>query len=258
MRAGTRHPLYRTVRVGLVLLSLASLAFGVRHFAYAVEELRHAGPLALPEDETAFRETLVGALAEAVATFDFDGGIRDALVEEDYQKAETLHRVAEAAGIALAPDIASDYQQAMSGWAVLGRNAWDFARGGITGYADGTYGLVGAVGTDLLVPLYGDARDAGVQLWRYARNQQVDGLILGLAAAGLALPIAQAATDPLKAALRLRRANPELVSRLRALDGTALRSAGGELAGIFASGGRRATVAALRTAGHADDRSSAA
>jgi len=253
MRDGTRHPLYRAVRLALLLLSLAGLVLGARHFALAVEEVRHAGALQLPEDDTAFRRTLVGALGEAVVTFDFDGGIRAALAEEDFQKAETLHRVAAAAGIRLSADVERDYRAATSGWAAFGRNALDFARGSITGYGEGAFGLAGAIGTDLVVPLYGDLRDAGVQLWRYAHEQEVDGVILGLAAAGLALPVAQAATDPLKAVLRLRRVNPGLATRLRGLDGAALRTAGGDVAGIFASGGRRATAAALRTAETAED-----
>lgn len=279
MRDGTRHPLYRAVRLGLVLLSLAGLVVGIRHLAATVEEVRHAGNLVLPEDEAAFRETLVGALAEAVVTFDFDVGIRAALAEEDFQKAETLHRVAGAFGVRLADDVERDYALATSGWAVLGRNAVDFARGSVTGYGEGAFGLAGAVGADLVVPLYGDLRDAGIQLWRYAHAQEVDGVILGLAAIGLALPVMQAATDPLKAALRLGRTSPKLTKGLRQLTEQAVDTpgltawlrrsndeaagaarfvrrqgveaigrAGGDVAGIFASGGRRATAAALRTA----------
>lgn len=285
MRDGTRHPLYRAVRVALLALSLAGLVVGVRHLAGTVEEARHAGALRLPEDEAAFRDTLVGALAEAVATFDFDGGIRAALTEEDFQKAETLHGVAGAFGIRLADDVERDYALATGGWTVLGRNAWDFARGSVTGYGDGVFGLAGAIGTDLAVPLYGDLRDAGIQLWRYARQQEVDGVILGLAAVGLAIPVMQAATDPLKAALRLGRTSPKLTRGLRELTEQAVDTpgltawlrrsnadeaagvgrfvrrqgveavgrAGGDVAGIFAAGGRRATAAALRTADTVED-----
>lgn len=285
MRDGTRHPLYRAVRLELLLLSLVGLAVGIRHLAATVEEVRHAGHLALPEDDAAFRQTLVGALAEAVVTFDFDGGIRAALAEEDFQKAETLHGVAGAFGIRLADDVERDYALATSGWAVLGRNAVDFARGSLTGYGEGAFGLAGAIGTDLVVPLYGDVRDAGIQLWRYAHAQEVDGVILGLAAIGLALPVMQAATDPLKAALRLGRTSPKLTQGLRNLTEQAVDTpgltawlrrsnadeaagaarfvrrqgveaigrAGGDVAGIFASGGRRATAAALRTADTVED-----
>jgi hypothetical protein len=241
------------VRLALVALSLAGLVLGARHLAATVEEIRHAGTLVLPEDDRAFRDTLVGAMTEAVLTFDFDGGIREALAQEDFQRAETLHRVAGAAGIALSPDLERDYATATSGWAAARRNALDFARGSLTGYGEGIYGLAGAIGADLLVPLYGDARDAAIQLWRHARGQEVDRIILGLAAVGLALPVAQAATDPLKAALRLRRANPKLLARLRGLDGAALRGTGGDVAGILPSGGRRTTVTALRAAETAED-----
>lgn len=253
MRDGTRHPLYRAVRLALVLLSLAGLAFGVRHLAATVEEIRHAGALKLPEDEAAFRQTLVGAFVAAAAGFDFDGGIAEALRDQDFDRAAALHGIARSVNMSVSPAVEADYAEAMSFWAVASRNAVDFARGSVTGRADGAIGLAGAIGTDLLVPLFGDLRDAGIQLWRHARGQEVDGFVLGLAAVGLAVPVAQAATDPLKAALRMRRAKPALATRLRGLDGAALRTAGADVAGIFASGGRRATAAALRTAETAED-----
>lgn len=253
MRDGTRHPLYRAVRVALLALSLAGLVLGVRHLAATVEEIRHAGALRLPEDDAAFRKTLLGAFVVAAATFDFDGGVGDALRDGDYDRAEALHRVARSVNMSLSPEIEAAYAEKMSLPALVGRGVVDFARGGVTGYADGAIGLAGAIGTDLAVPLFGDLRDATVQLWRYAIGREVDGFILGLAAAGLALPVVQAATDPLKAALRLRRAEPALATRLRGMDGAALRTAGSDVAGIFASGGRRATAAALRTAETAED-----
>ncbi|HMR30299.1 MAG TPA: hypothetical protein PKA13_05020 [Geminicoccaceae bacterium] len=253
MRDGTRHPLYRTVRAALLLLSLAGLVLGVRHLAATVEEVRHAGALRLPEDEAAFRETLVGAFVVAAATFDFDGGIAEALRDGDFDRAAALHRIARSVNMSVSPAVEADYAEATSLPAVAGRGLVDFARGSITGHADGAAGLAGAIGTDLVVPLFGDLRDAGVQLWRHARGQEVDGFILGLAAVGLAVPVAQAATDPLKAALRMRRAKPALVTRLRGLDGPALRAAGSDIAGIMASGGRRATATALRTAETAED-----
>jgi hypothetical protein len=123
----------------------------------------------------------------------------------------------------------------------------------VTGRAEGAAGLAGAIGTDLVVPFFGDARDAATQLWRHARGQEADRLILGLAAVGLMVPVVQGATDPLKAALRLGRANPRLLTRLRGLDGPSLRRAAGDVAGMLASGGRRTTVAALRSAETAED-----
>jgi hypothetical protein len=253
MRDGTRHPLYRAVRLGLVLLSLVSLGLGLRQLVRTVEEVRHAGSLSLPENEAEFRKTLVGAFVVAAARLDLDGAIREALADADYQRAEALHGAAAMAGRSLSPEVEAAYVEATGGWAVLARNGWDFARGAVTGRAEGAAGLAGAIGTDLVVPFFGDARDAATQLWRQAQGQEVDRLVLGLAAVGLMVPVVQGATDPMKAALRLGRANPRLLARLRGLDGTALRSAGGDVAGIFASGGHRATMAALRSAETAED-----
>lgn len=285
-RTGRRHPLYLAVRAALLAASLAGLWFGAKHAAVVVEEFRHAGPVVVPEDETVFRATLVGALAEAVLTFDFDGGIRAALAEEDYQKAETLHAVAATAGVTLSPEVEAAYREAMSTGAVLRREAWDFVMGAVTGASDGLAGIAGALGADLLIPLYGDMRDAGVQLWRYAQGEEVAEVLLGLAAVGLTLVWMQPATDPLKVALRFKRLGAPLSGELRRLvagavdlpglkawlrrggyatEPTALAGfvrrqgvaelgrVGGDLGEIWLKGGRRATVAALRTAEHADD-----
>jgi hypothetical protein len=71
-------------------------------------------------------------------------------------------------------------------------NAQSFARGLITGEPEDLVGLAGTALGDLFV--FGDIRDAVREGTRYARGEQVDELVLGLAALGLAVTAGTYAT----------------------------------------------------------------
>lgn len=244
LAAGRRHPLHRAARAALLLLALAGLWLGFREAAWTVEAIRHHGPVVLPEDDAALRDTLLGALATAVLRFDFDGGIRDALADDDIDRATLLHEVAARSGVTLAPQTAAAYAAATTPTARLWRSLRDCSSGALTGHAASLAGLGCVLVSDLAVPLYADARDATVQAGRWLAGRPVDPVILGLSLTGLGLAAAQPATDLVKATLRFRRVDDGLRAALRAEPVTAA----GELAGLWRAGGTRALTTSLREA----------
>ncbi len=244
LAAGRRHALHRAARAILLLLSLAGLWLGFREAAWTVEAIRHHGPVVLPEDDTALRDTLLGALAAAVLRFDFDGGIREALADDDLDRATLLHEVASRSGVTLAADTAAAYAAATTPAARLWRSLRDCGGGALTGHAASITGLGCVLASDLAVPLYADARDATVQAGRWLAGRPVDPLILGLSLTGLGFAAAQPATDLVKATLRLRRVDEGLRATLRAEPA----KAAGELAGLWRAGGTRALTTSLREA----------
>lgn len=245
IRDGRRHPLHRAVRLLLLILSVAGLWLGLREAAATIEAIRVAGPVVAPDDDVELRRTLLGAVGEALVTLDFEAGIAAALDEEDFQRATLLRELASTTGVELGPDTLRRYEAAMRPTAVLARSARDCAAASLTGWSGGPAGIVCAVGTDLLVPLYADGRDLAVQLGRWTRGSEVDPLILGLSAAGLATAWALPAGDVVKAALRSRHLDEGLRITLRRQP---LR-AGAELAAIVRHGGWRTGLAALRAGG---------
>ncbi|MFO1069337.1 MAG: hypothetical protein U1E14_12520 [Geminicoccaceae bacterium] len=252
MAPGRRHPLLRAVRLGFALLGLTLLGLSAWRAGPELDDLLRGRWWQPPSDE-AFRETIAGAFADAVLQDDFDGEIRAALAEDDIDRARVLHGVATTAGRPLSADTAAAYAEATTWWATTRRVAAEAGKGAVTGTVDGVAGLAGALAVDLGVPLVGDARDVAVQLWNRVTGREVDPLILGLAAAGLALPVAQAATDPLKAALRFRRVDPGLASTLRRGGVDVARRAGDDLLGIWRAGGTGAVAASLRQSRRVED-----
>ena len=66
-------------------------------------------------------------------------------------------------------------------------NAVDVIKGFATGHGENSASLAGAAAADLFV--YGDIRDLGVQLYRKIRGLPVDGVIVALSTAGLAVEL---------------------------------------------------------------------
>lgn len=272
------HPLYVAARIGLLALSIGGLWFALLHLALTVEEIRFANA----RDDAAFRQTLVGETLEAAARLDFDTAIAEALDDGDHELAGVLHAVAVRMGVPLHPELEARYAAEMSVASRAGRAARDAAIGALTGRCDTPACVAGALGTDLALPFYADLRDVGWQGFALATGGGGDEVILGLAAIGLLVPLAQPATDPLKAALRYGRRSAAFagdlgrqVGRVVDLGGlrgwafsrrvvtepggyrpfvrpdrlAPLRRAGSDLIGIGYHGGGAATSMALR---HAD------
>ncbi len=139
------------------------------------------------------------------------------------------------------------------------RGAGSFGRGLVTGTAEDLPGLAGAVAGDLTV--WGDLRDGGRQVLNWARGEQVDDLILGLSAAGIAATgityATLGASLPMRAGLSVikgaRRAGL-MSARLTADVLRGLRPAApaaARLGGAAVEGTRAARVAAMEGAGAA-------
>ncbi len=248
-----RTLLRRALRLALLAACVVGAVVGGTRLAATVDHVRQGILVPPPADDKAFRDTLIGALGVAALTLDFDGEIAKALAVEDVQAAQILAAAAARAGRPLAPETAAALAEATAPAATWGRRLRDAAWGGLTGEADSVAGLAGAVGVDLGVPLYGDARDVVWQSWRGLSGAGRDDVVLGLAAAGLVLPLAQPVSDTLKAALRFKRIAPGLKRTLRAAPAARLRQAAGDLGAIATTGGTGTLALALKRADGLED-----
>jgi hypothetical protein len=150
--------------------------------------------------------------------------IAAALAADDADLAQSFVRLAADRGIAVAPELIEKVNDAnataASGWLT----AASFFRGVTIGTTNDGASLAGAVVGDLFV--YGDVRDAVREGYRFARGEDGDALLLGLAGAGLAVtagtyasagtvaPI-RAGLSAIKAGYRTGRIRPRLATALR-------------------------------------------
>lgn len=128
-----------------------------------------------------------------------------ALVDNDITLATSYLALADARGLAVAPDLRARIDQANTGPALARRAAREFGIGFVTGQPQDLAGLAGAAAGDFMV--WGDIRDATRETLKYAAGEQPDRLILGLSAVGLALTAGTYATVgaslPVRAGLSL-------------------------------------------------------
>lgn len=111
--------------------------------------------------------------------------IETALSANDADLAASFLELARDRGIPVDVSLAERVADANSTSANASRGAESFARGLITGEPDDAVGLAGTALGDLFV--FGDIRDAVREGVRYARGEQVDELVLGLACVGIAV-----------------------------------------------------------------------
>ncbi|HSI39288.1 MAG TPA: hypothetical protein VLA00_01935 [Xanthobacteraceae bacterium] len=166
--------------------------------------------------------------------------IEAALAADDAELAASFVALADARGLGVVPAqrarVAVESQPAAQAL----RGAGHFGRGLVTGQADDAASLAGATLGDLTV--WGDVRDAGRQAWRWAKGEEVDRLMLGLSAAGIA---ATGATYAAFGAPLTLRAGLSLAKGARRTGALGVRLAD-DLAALVARGGTRG---ALRFAG---------
>ena len=140
----------------------------------------------------------------------------------------------------------------------------DFLRGAVIGDVGGGTGLAGAFAGDLVG--IGDVRDLGREGWRIANGEEPDRLVMGLAAAGLAvtaatwISVGEAApirggltiVKALRKAGRLSAGMTDSVGRLlrRSVDVAGLRRATGSLAHLDVAAARQAAADAIRPGMH--------
>ncbi len=207
-----------------------------------------------PHDETAAAHHVLAAKSSA----DYQAVAEQALTERDEDLAASVAALAERNGVLLPPDLQSRINAAQARAASrIGEDAWN---GFLHGDAPNEAALAGAVAADITG--VGDLRDLYRQATRYLNGEEVDGLTIGLAAAGLGLTAATVASfgltlperaglSTLKAVRRTGRLSPALAREAgaaasAALDGAALRAVSTSLARLDLSAARQAAVRVVR------------
>jgi hypothetical protein len=131
--------------------------------------------------------------------------IEDALAAQDADLAQSFVEVAAANKVALPDDLTARVKDAVAEENSASYFAGKFATGFVTGNADDIGSMSGTVAGDLFV--FGDIRDVVREGKHLAMGEDTDHLILGLAAAGLAVTAAPYATvggaAPVRAGLTL-------------------------------------------------------
>ena len=185
--------------------------------------------------------------------------IAEALDQDDIELAESFVALAEERGIAVPGDLKARLAQAQSPGMRSSRAAGNFGRGFITGQTDDASGLVGAATGDLIG--WGDVRDLAREGWHALSGQEVNRLLVGMSAAGLAVTVwtylSAGAAAPVREGLSLAKAAGrterlgkgfvESVGRSVA-DGSAERVgvALADLGAVESKAGTRATLQGLR------------
>ena len=159
-----------------------AVVLGIAAFLCAPHAYR-AGVLLIHADDPA-------ALADHLLDGSFNGPVAEheikaALDGADVDLANSFAQLARDRGVAIDPGLAEQLATANSANATATRHAKDFARGLITGEPDNVAGFAGTALGDLFV--FGDVRDAAREGYRFARGEEMDETVLGLAGVGIAV-----------------------------------------------------------------------
>jgi hypothetical protein len=153
-----------------------------------------------------------------------------ALDSRDVDLANSFAELARDRGVAIDPRLTDRLAAANSATATATRHAKDFARGLITGEPDDVAGFAGTALGDLFV--FGDVRDAAREGFRFARGEETDETVLGLAGIGIAVTAATyaslGASTPARVGLTLAkvaRKTGRMSTRLAGAIGRSLREA---------------------------------
>ncbi|MBB3973477.1 hypothetical protein [Hansschlegelia beijingensis] len=191
-------------------------------------------------------------LGEVATPEALDGKARAALDADDIPLARGLADLGAELGRPLPAETLARLAAAEAPGATAWRNARGFAHGFATGDATGSAALAGALASDLTV--VGDVRDLAREGGRLARGEEHSDLILGLAAAGVAVTAASYAT--LGAAAPARFGVSVLKAARRA--GTMTAEFAADLGRRLAKAGEASADAAARRTGAIEARAGAA
>jgi hypothetical protein len=214
----------RRVRLAPALLACAVLTAGA---CYAVPRGLEAQHLFAIEDEPVqiADRALDREFNATVATQEIDA----ALAADDADLADSFVALAKARGIALNPEQIAKVESAVTQANSTQAAVESFAQGLVTGEPEDVTGLAGTVAGDLFV--FGDIRDAAREGSRWIGGEEVDELVLGLAAVGLAITAATYASGGVAAPARIgvslakvARKTGRLSADLAAAIGRSLRS----------------------------------
>jgi hypothetical protein len=245
---------------GWIFLTIMVLALGLAILPRGTEALRL---LAGPRDAAAVTDYALSAKRPADYVLEIDA----AIAAKDEDLAASILALADARGVALPPATREAVAAAEAeASARLAADAWN---GFVTGEAPNEAALAGAVAGDLTG--IGDVRDLYRQAGKYLNGEEVDPLLAGLSAVGLAVTAATIASagmalparsglSTLKAVKRAGRLSPALSRQLgtlaanaidkRAIRGLAssLEGLGTDIATIGSKAGYRATLTTLAKA----------
>jgi hypothetical protein len=189
-------PRGRRSRLAPALVACAGLAGGA---VYAVPRGLEAQHLIAIEDDPV--EIADRALDEkfnaTVATREIDS----ALAADDADLAQSFVELSKARGIALDPAQVAKVDAAVAQASSTQASVESFAQGLVTGEPNDAVGLAGTITGDLFV--FGDIRDAVREGGRWVKGEEVDTLVLGLAAVGLAVTAATYATSGVATSARI-------------------------------------------------------
>lgn len=190
----------RTPRIGTALLAAALLAAAA---AYTVP--RAADAMSGLDDPARIAGRALDGTFDAVIA---QREIEAALASHDSELAQSVIDLARARHITIDPALVEKVAVATAEAATMRYRAKSLTRGLLTGEPHDMASLAGTTLGDLFV--FGDIRDALREGTRYVRGEQVDQLVLGLAATGIAITAGTYATfgaaAPARAGLTLVKA----------------------------------------------------
>ena len=202
-RVGLEKPkqnVLRKSRIGIALLAAALLA------AAAVYTVPRAADAVSGLDDPAriAGRALDGTFDAVIAQREIEA----ALAAQDSELAQSVIDLAGVRHVAIDPALAEKVAAATAEAATMRYRAKSFARGLVIGEPQDMAFLAGTTLGDLFV--FGDIRDAVREGTRYVRGEQVDQLVLGLAATGIAITagtyVTFGAATPARAGLTLVKA----------------------------------------------------
>ena len=214
----------RGVRLVPAVLACALLAAGAGYAVPRGLEARHL--LVIENDPVQIADRALDQKFNAgVATREIDS----ALAADDADLAASFVELSKARGVSLDPAQVAKVEAAVAKANSAQQAMESFAQGLVTGEPKDATGLAGTVAGDLFV--FGDIRDAVREGARWVNGEEVDQLVLGLAAVGLAITAATYASSGVAAPARVgvslakvARKTGRLSAELSATIGRSLRS----------------------------------
>jgi hypothetical protein len=172
----------RAALVRMRLLMIAAGVFGIAALALLPPAIEAGWLLVVQDDPAALADRkLARSFNSEAATREIEA----ALAADDSELAQSFVELARDRNVAIAPELTAKVDAAVAKASGAIKTAENFTRGLIVGEPDDLVSLAGTALGDLFV--FGDIRDAVREGSRYASGQEVDSLILGLSAVGIAV-----------------------------------------------------------------------
>ena len=172
----------RAALVRMRLLMIAAGICGIAALALLPPAIEAGWLLLVQDDPVALADRkLARSFNSEAATREIEA----AVAADDAELAKSFVELARDRNVAVAPDLAAKVDAAVEAASSAIKTAENFTRGLIVGEPDDVVSLAGTALGDLFV--FGDIRDAVREGSRYASGQEVDHLMLGLSAVGIAV-----------------------------------------------------------------------